>query len=89
MKFNIPDSWFENAWKIVEPQLLKSVEKAAKSVDHDYEVVLTPKRDRNGRPVVLMVLQGPGAFASELKHGHLMKAVAYQGCDVHRYGGGA
>ncbi|RAV34921.1 hypothetical protein [Corynebacterium heidelbergense] len=87
MRIKLPESWFEKTWNIVEPQLQQKVDAASKSVPADFEVALTPKRDRNNRPVVLMVMKGPHAFASEVKHGHMMRAVAQQGCDVHRYVG--
>lgn len=81
---DLPDEWFQDALKTIEPALDEVAEKVADSIT-GVEVTVTARDDEEGRPVRLVTLAEAKGIAMQAKHGTLTRAAALQGLDVVRY----
>lgn len=81
---DLPDEWFQEALKTIEPALDEVAEKVADSIT-GVEVTVTARDDQEGRPVRLVTLAEAKGAAMQAKHGTLTRAAAMQGLEVVRY----
>lgn len=81
---DIPDSWFEEALELAEPELDAAAKDVAASIS-GVEVTVTSTRTRSGRSVKLVTLAEAKGIAMQAKHGTLTRAAAARGMKVHRY----
>jgi len=81
---DLPDEWFQEALKTIEPALDEVAEKVADSIT-GVEVTVTARDDREGRPVRLVTLAEAKGIAMQAKYGTLTRAAASQGLEVVRY----
>ncbi|BAF54882.1 hypothetical protein [Corynebacterium glutamicum] len=81
---DLPDDWFQDALKTIEPALDEVAGKVADSIT-GVEVTVTARDDRDGRPVRLVTLAEAKGAAMQAKHGTLTRAAARQSLDVVRY----
>lgn len=85
VEITLTDKDIEQIWNMVEPELQKRADAGMASIPVEENPGTLAKRDRNGRPVVLIALRTPGGLSAQAKHGYLTRAAASQGFDVTRY----
>lgn len=81
----LSDAWYEAAEDAMVDQLEDAGHEIAGNIPSKYDSGVLMRRDRNGRPVVLVSLQHPNGVAIQAKNATLTKAAAAAGVDVHRY----
>ena len=74
-------------WDVLAPQLESKAKAAVAGIatSDGTKAVVTMKRDRNGRPVAMLVIPHPEGLEMQAKDGVLTRAAASMGADVHRY----
>lgn len=85
LRLNIPDSWFEKVEDALLPELEAKARQVAGNIPDMYESGTLSRRDRNGRPVVLVALMHPNAALIQARYGVLTRAAAQAGVKTGRY----
>ncbi len=87
VQVSLSDAWYQEALKLVAGDVNQVANAVADSIT-EAKTTVTPKIDRNGRPVALVAIAEARGIAMQAKHGTLTRAAARQGLDVTRYDGG-
>lgn len=85
MFIKLPDSWFEQVEEAMVPDLEAAAREVAGNIPSEYESGVLSRRDRNGRPVVLVTLMEPHAALLQARYGILTRAAAQAGIKTGRY----